>query len=251
MSLTFIDSNDTNTGNTYDDSISFPTRLQGSYKVIRQCISLYGSIAWIWDGVHHIHFKTWLVGSGDLDLTSTFPLTVEDLQYSVDHVGIANSIETKWNAVLANIEFNNPGYGRTVTVVYTASTDTFDFTFDNPISMLWSNSSSTWNECVGKKIYSDESDQNNITSFSVTAKYINEPEYLEMYIAECDTYSVTSHQTYPTMFLNVNENEFTGQYFTIPVSTDTLTFQLFRPNVTLEPCPITKGWHLALEKERP
>lgn len=141
-------------------------------------------------------------------------------------------------------------------VDYTAVNNEIVFIFsDDPVDVLWQGFSdpptvltSTCNIPLGRA--ADTPDELAIDTLTITADttstMVTDPKYLECYITESNTQFASSHGTKPTLLFSTRDGEFTGQTFTIPDHTNTLTIQIKRKGDSL-PIPLSGKWYLAFQ----
>src|SRR5688572_9858782 len=247
----FVHSDDFDTGGSSSDGTwSFGRSLKGNWSVIGQHMDTQ-SFPWLWDGcnfmVMRIHDPL-----EPLDYT-TFEITFNPL---IGFLSDLDDIGTQMVAEIQNtidaVAINDPYAARTVSYTLQSSVETMTFNFaEGPVDILWSGDPlfpglvSTINVPLGKD--PDAANETGISNVVVSTHNMDvDPKYVEVYIAESNTQFSTSHSTLPTLFFSTRDGEFTGQTFSIPKDTHTLTIQIKRMSDSLI-VPLTGTWYLIFQ----
>lgn len=232
-----LSSDDVSTGSIYDGSINYQETLTGSFKVNYQYISST-AIPWIW---YECRMLRVTVNYGEGENFTNIPLDYESLQFEDDTSIIAASIQTSINAEL---NLFSEGYYRDCTVVYvpvTNGSSYYTITFDDEVTINFDH-----DDCTARYVFNKFESWTGTEINIYDTFFTTSPKFLEMYIEESITEYTTSRNTYPTLLLSTGDAPTINQSVEFFNNTNTITFQIYRTNIPLSPCPIKNSWHLVL-----
>lgn len=245
MSL-FIHSDDFKAGGSSSDGVwEFNSNLQGEWHVIGQHMDTQ-SFPWMLNGqntlIFIIHDDRAASGQYVLFATSFDYATVGS---SSDLTVIATSLTASMQARFDQVAIDDPYCATTVNYSIDTAAHTMTFTFDAALDLMWQEIVPL--ETTVRPSFDLPSDYPNalaVTSFTISTNHmIVDPKYLEVYIAESNTQYATAAGVRPNLYFSTRDGEFTGQTFSIPDDSETLTIQIKRLHGTL-PVTLTNTWFL-------
>lgn len=235
-------------GNSSDGVWAFSRNLRGTWRITSQHMDSE-NIPWVWTGSNTMVMR--IHDLMDHNTYTTFEVIFNDasLATETDLSVITTTLQNRIQATIDTEAILNPYAARTVTA--TLDGNVIHFTFSDDVDILWEGDAgesgflSTINPAFGKVGTLNQLDT---AGFDVTTLYMAlDPKYLECYITESSTILCTSHSTAPTLLFSTRDGEFTGQSFTIPISTNVLTLSLHRIGNTASAVPLTANWYLSLD----
>lgn len=245
MSL-FIHSADFNTGGNSSDGVwEFNSNLKGNWTVIGQHMDTQ-DFPWMLNGQNTLIF----IVHDDRASSGQYVLFAVDFDYatvgnSSDLTAIATSLTATMQARFDAVAINDP-YCAT-TVGYTIDTDanTMTFTFDAAVDIMWQEIVPLQTTVLPSfDLPSTYPNALIATSFTIPTNHmIVDPKYLEVYIAESNTQYSTASGSRPNLYFSTRDGDFTGQTFSIPDDTNTLTIEIRRLHSSI-PQPLTNTWFL-------
>lgn len=229
-----------------DGSFNLSKMVGGPYHVRTLNLSSSGQVAWMNDGMSLvIGIKPDPLYTNQPNPEGLIICFLTDLEYEFTLANIASNMEDQINhAISSNPDLPNSDYLRTITVTANTSSQTLVISANKKISLKWTSIYSTINESFGKPYHTKASDENNVYSVTVSTKYITQPEFLEMYIDESTSKVVTTHETLPTLILDLTGGDMSNQAFNIFQNTRVLHVSIYRPNIKSVPIRMTKSWNM-------
>lgn len=243
MTTIHLDSGNSNTGLGSSGVYDLHELIDGSYILIDQKVNATDLQShWINTNNNQLVFITYNGGLLSLDtytvnvvLDYTTLLTLTTIEQI--RTNLLASIQTEFD----NAAIINAGYGRTVHLTYSSTTQLFTLTTDLDITVEWSSIYSTFKTIVRKTV-----DEIHKTFYFHIYPLDTPPDILGLSILECQTYALDSSGDRCSLFMKTDDNILTGQtcYFK-STSTLTVTLKYLDGSDYLFECP----WHLVLAKK--
>ena len=198
--------------------------IQGSYRCIDYHID-DGAIPWVWDPVNVLKIRE-NFGS-EIIYTITFP------EFSLTDVVSVTAF------LFAQLDLQMNTGVSIVSVLFNATTRTYDILFNDNHDILWDDPDSSLQSIF------HESSETNVIGFSLKDYFIGKPDFLICSIAEANPTFITGNGVKKDLEIRTSGPRIKTQIIHFAEKTNTLTTTWFRNHVNVS-CPFQRNWDLIL-----